>query len=709
MVMAQRSLTVGWVAAILLLQMAVAEHLRWTLNGRPQVFSDLSVFEMKIVHDFLMDKKELQLQPSRTPTLAKNSVYLIEMLLPEKRDVLDFLDKGKRSPVREARVVIFFGAQEHPRVTEFAVGPLPVPIYMREISPGPGRYPSWASRPISKAEYSLIYRALMNATEPLHQFFLDTTDYSLKDCLEHCLTFTYVAPHGTKSGQRRSWFILQRYMAGHFLQPTGLEVLLDHGSSDVQDWRVQQLWYNGKLYSSAEELAQKYASGEVSVLVLMESAPKDSEKPPVSSLSSTPGELPTTVSMASPSMAEPHLPRYNIEDNTVFYRDWLFSYRLRPSSGLQILNVHFRRVRIAYEVSVQEAVAQFGGHIPAGTHTKYMDVGWGPGSATRQLVHGIDCPDTATFLEVIHHYDTDKPVSYPQALCLFEMPVGMPIRRHFNSNFRADFNSSAGTKGHMLVLRTSSTVHHYDYLWDFIFYPNGAMEAKMQASGLVHASFYQPEEKSYISQLHTHLFSKVHTHLAHYRLDLDIAGSKNSFQALQIQEGITNSKSLRQHAIQNNQKPMNYSQERQAAFHFGKPLPNYLFFSNLHRTRSGQRSTYRLQIYSKIHHVRLPGWQKRRGVSWTRYPLAVTKYQDSERCSSSIYSQNNPWDPPVVFEDFIRNNVNIENKDLVAWVTVGFHNMPYSKNSTDMTAPRNIVGFVFRPFNSFMASRDTQL
>lgn len=521
--LAQKTLTLGWAAAILLLQMAIAERPRWTLNGRPRVFSDLSVYEIRIVQDFLMNRKELQLQPSETPALGKNSVYLIEMLLPDKEDVLDFLDKGKRNPVREARVVIFFGAQEHPKVTEFAVGPMPTPIYMREISPGPGHNPSWASRPISKAEYSLIHRILTDATKPLHQFFLDITDYSLEDHAEDGLTFTYMAPHGPKSDERCSWFILQRYTESHSLQPTGLEILLDHGSTDVQHWEVKQLWYNGKLYSSPEELAQKYTNGEVSALVLMESVGKDTEKPLVFSSSDIPEESPTATSMARPRVSEPRVPGYNVEDNMVFYGDWIFSFRLRPSSGLQILNVHFQGVRIAYEVSVQEAVAQFGGHTSAGTQAKYMDVGWGPGSATRQLAAGIDCPDTATFLEVIHHYDTDKPVSYPQALCLFEMPAEMPIRHPFNSNLREDFDSSVGTDGHMLVLRTISTVHHYDYIWDFVFYPNGSMEAKMQAA-LVHATFYLPEEMRYISQSQTHVFSNIHTHLVHYRIDLDVAG-----------------------------------------------------------------------------------------------------------------------------------------------------------------------------------------
>ena len=134
----------------------MAEYPSWMLNGKAQMFKNLSAQEIEAVHSFLMGRMELELQPSGTQALDKNSVFLIETLLPNKKVVLEFLNKGTRPPVREARVVIFFGAQKHPKVTEFAVGPMPLPIYMRERSPGPGHDPSWASRPISKAEYSLI-------------------------------------------------------------------------------------------------------------------------------------------------------------------------------------------------------------------------------------------------------------------------------------------------------------------------------------------------------------------------------------------------------------------------------------------------------------------------------------------------------------------------------------------------------------------------
>lgn len=53
-----------------------------------------------------------------------------------------------------------------------------------------------------------------------------------------------------------------------------LEVLVDDGSTDVQNQRAEQLWPNGKFYSSPEELAQKYANGEVDTVASRTHGPR---------------------------------------------------------------------------------------------------------------------------------------------------------------------------------------------------------------------------------------------------------------------------------------------------------------------------------------------------------------------------------------------------------------------------------------------------
>ncbi|KAM9592743.1 diamine oxidase [copper-containing] [Trichechus inunguis] len=711
----QEALLLGWaMAGILALQtLAAAEHSQWSLGSKAGVFADLSAEELKAVHNFLWSQRELALQPAKAPTMAKNSIFLIEMLLPKKQHVLKFLDNGESRPAREAHVVIFFGAQEKPNITEFAVGPLPYPHYMRVLSPRHRHHPSWASRPVSTTEYVLLNHMLQEATKPLHQFFLNTTGFSFRDCGDRCLTFTDVAPRGLASGQRRSWLILQREVEGYFLHPTGMELLVDHGSQDANDWVVEQVWYNGKFYRSPEELARKYGNGEVDVVVLEDPPPSGSEEPPVFSSYRPRGAFSTPTTVNGPRLVQPEGHRYQLEGNAVLYGDWSFAFRLRSSSGLQILDVRFGGERVAYEVSVQEAAALYGGHTPAGMQTKYMDMGWGMGSVTHELAPGIDCPETATFLHALHYYDADGPVYYPRALCLFEMPTGVPLRRHFDFNSNGGFNFYGGLKGQVLVLRTTSTVYNYDYIWDFIFYPNGVMEAKMHATGYIHATFYTPEGLHHGMRLHTHLLGNMHTHLMHYRIDLDVAGTKNSFQTLEMKlQNITNPWSPGHRLVQPTLEQTQFHQERQAAFHFGRALPKYLLFTSPKKNTWGHQRSYRVQIHSMVSQVLPQGWQEEKAVTWARYPLAVTKYRELELYSSSIYNQNDPWDPPVVFEEFLQNNENIENEDLVAWVTVGFLHIPHSEDIPNTATPGNSVGFLLRPFNFFpedpsLASRDT--
>lgn len=40
----------------------------------------------------------------------------------------------------------------------------------------------------------------------------------------------------------------------------------------------------------------------------------------------------------------------------------------------------------------------------------------------------------------------------------------------------------------------------------------------------------------------------------------------------------------------------------------------------------------------------------------------MTQHHENEDTSSSLYTQNNPWQPTVNFENFVRNNESLENQ-----------------------------------------------
>ncbi|NXB84854.1 AOC1 oxidase, partial [Vidua chalybeata] len=620
------------------------------------IFADLSPAELRAVRTFLMERPELGLSPSRGGPLAKNSLFLVELLPPKKRSALRFLERGGARPRREARAVIFFGAQAEPNVTELAVGPLPRPSSYRPLAFKGGRtVPFWA-RPMTRLEYELLHEALVAAMAPLEPLLREATGFGFQNCSERCLTFSDIAPRGLGPGERRTWLVIQRFVEGFFLHPVGLEVLLDHRDPDPRRWAVRQLWYNGRYFGGVRELAESHARGALPLARLPEPPARhlfSSYEPRGRFSSGTPTEV------HGAKVCEPQGRRYRLRGNRLEYGGWSLAFRLRSSAGLQLFDVRFGGERVAYELSVQEAVAFYGGHSPAAMQTKYMDAGWAMGASSYELARGVDCPETAAFLDAHHLLDADGPVRFPRALCVFELPTGVPLRRHFDSDFQGGFHFYAGLEGRALVLRTTSTVYNYDYIWDFLLYPNGVLETKVHATGYIHATFYTPEGRRYGSRVHSHLLGNIHTHLVHYKVDLDVAGSGNSFETMDIRfENISNPWSAGARVVQ--------------------PRGT--------RTGVGQE---------------LPAPRLTPPLTCRRYHLAVTRRHENEPSSSSIYTQNNPWDPPVTFESFIRDNETIEDQDLVAWVTVGFLHVPHAEDIPNTATPGNAVGFFLRPFNFF--------
>ncbi|NXL01683.1 AOC1 oxidase, partial [Mesembrinibis cayennensis] len=609
------------------------------------IFADLSPAELRAVRTFLMSRPELGLSPSRGGPLAKNSLFLVELLPPKKRLALRYLDQGGPRPRRQARAVVFFGGQAEPNITEFAVGPLPRPNSYRPLHFKGGRAIPFTARPMTQLEYELLHRTLAEAMEPLDRLLRDSTGFWYHNCSQRCLTFSDIAPRGLAPGERRSWLVLQRFVEGFFLHPVGLEVLVDHRDPDPRRWAVQRLWYNGQYFSSPQELAESYERGTLAVARLPEPPSRQlfsSYEPRGRFATGTPTEV------HGAKVCEPQGRRYRLRGNQLEYGGWSLAFRLRSSAGLQLFDLRFNGERLAYEVSVQEAIAFYGGHTPAAMQTKYMDAGWGMGSVSYELARGIDCPEVATYLDAHHLYDADGPVRFSGAICVFELPTGVPLRRHFDSDFRGGFNFYAGLEGQALVLRTTSTVYNYDYIWDFLLYPNGVMEAKVHATGFIHATFYTPQGRRYGSRVHSHLLGNLHTHLVHYKVDLDIAGTGNSFETMDLRfENISNPWSPGARVL-----PAPCGGPDPA------PIPR-------------------------------------------RYHLAVTRHHENEPTSSSIYTQNDPWEPLVSFEGFLRNNETIEDQDLVAWVTVGFLHVPHAEDIPNTATPGNAVGFFLRPFNFF--------
>ncbi|KAM3597772.1 uncharacterized protein V6R79_008993 [Siganus canaliculatus] len=650
-------------------------------DERSVVFADLTLEEYSQVQQYMLRQKELEVSTRFDTPPSENFLFLIDLSLPNKADVLAYLEGRGPKPRREATAVVFHGSKGH--IKEYVVGPLPNPTQHRDVTRE--RYNMDLhinARPIGIGEYKLFFEFIKNEVfRKLEKLMSESFGLSRE------LNPFEQMPRGVRSGQRTTWVSFFRSMSGMYIHPVGFEVQINHESVNASQWRVERLLYNGQYFDSVTELQQKYEAGRVNKIVFKESLDYGSLKPKTKTL------------QIGPQLFYPEGKRYSVSKNHVLYLDWSLAFGLSSVTGMRVFDVRFRNERILYELSVQEAMSAYGSVTPGMMMTKFLDSGIGIGRFAHELVRGVDCPYEATFVDTYRYFDVPAPLRTRNSICIFEHNMGQPLRRHFADFFK---NSYGGMANSALVLRTITAIENYDYMWDFIFYQTGAVEAKVHATGYISSSYLQQGNDKYGHQVADKVLGNMHTHFINFKVDLDVTGVRNTFQTKDMEYVNVSLPWMPTHyAMVPQLVEKTLKTEQEAAMRYNTKTPRYLHVASQHKNKWGHHRSYRLQVYSFAGDPLPESEPEERSMSWARYKVAITKHKDSERTSSSLYSQNDMWTPAVDFSRFIADNESIDGEDLVAWVTAGFLHIPHAEDIPNTVTVGNGGGVLLRPHNYF--------
>ncbi|XP_070836228.1 primary amine oxidase, liver isozyme-like [Chaetodon trifascialis] len=657
--------------------------LRGKHEERSLVFADLTREEYLRVQQYMIKQKGLDISTNQITKPSENFLFLIDLSLPKKADVLAYLDAKGAKPVREATVVVFYGAQGY--IKEYIVGPLPNPTYHRDVTKE--RYNMDLpinARTVTIGEYVL-----------LHHFFEVEIFSKLKKLMKESFDMGEdkklhgfeQMPRGFRSGDRKTWVSFLRNMDGIYIHPVGFEVLVNHESVNAADWRVERLFYNGQYFDTAEELKQKYDAGSVKKIVYKESPDYGSLKPRQKPL------------QIGPQLFNAEGKRFSVSNNHVLYLDWSFAFGLSSLTGMRVFDVRFKGERIVYELSVQEAIAVYGSVTPGMMLTKFVESGVGVGRFANELARGVDCPYEATYVDTYRYIDAPAPARFRNSICLFEHNMGQPLRRHFDDFYHHNYG---GMVNSALVLRTITAIGNYDYVWDFIFYQSGSVEAKVHATGYISSSYMVDGSLKYGHQVADKVLGNIHTHFINFKVDLDVLGVRNVFQTKDMEYVNVSLPWMPDHyAMVPQLVEKQLKTEQEAALRYDTKSPRYLHIASQKTNRWGHQRSYRLQVFSYAGDHLPESQVEERAMSWARYKVAITKHKDLEQTSSSLYSQNNIWTPAVDFSKYIEDNESIEDEDLVAWVTTGFLHIPHSEDIPNTLTVGNGGGVLLRPHNYF--------
>ncbi|CAL1544781.1 unnamed protein product [Lymnaea stagnalis] len=682
----------------------------------PGPFHDLTREELIAVRTFLEEHPEIQASSPDLVTVNSSFVYMADLFVAKKSDVISYLDKGAKQPIRQARVIVFRGDLGPPVVQEYICGPLPKIESCDLMKHSNRRNPvQFSLRPFSKVEFDAIAkRFLAELDTKMGHILIESYNATFTRCrtVKDCLDYS-ILPLGTgiagDINKRRLWIAPSYDIPFYTMHPLDFLILFNLEGADDSEWRIDRLSYAGQMYDSVDQLVSFYDANRIPKIKL--------RKPTVdNNLFSTlyrRGDPLPPKPQRPPLQVEPDGKRYTTKDRKVEYMGWSFHYRMSSLTGPSLYDVRFKGQRIVYEMGLSEISVFYSGNAPLTRSVNYVDSASIMGIHSKTMVPGADCPEFSTLInQTFLSHSSQEPGVAESVFCLFEINNGYPLRRHASYE-QAEGAYYSGMLDSALTLRSALTIDNYDYVIDFIFHQNGIIETKFMSTGHILTSFYHEAERNYGFRLHDNIAGSVHYHMAHFKVDLDIAGTSNRYQTLDVVEEevlLDLDPCTRYH--QTKIIPRVIRTEKEAVYDYNFNTPKYLLvYNEANKTEYGVNRAYRLQMNGMSKQMIPKGLGNEPTISWARHQLVVTKQKDEEISASSNYGMFDGANPVVDFSQYYMDNDNIVDEDLVFWITAGMHHIPHTEDFPVTPTVGNHLTFFLLPYNFFpgcpsMGSRD---
>lgn len=432
------------------------------VHGRTNIWRDMNSTEaVHLLHWLYSDISGLKLTDRQVARANDNILLVTELLRPNKTDAIAFLDQGRHSPTRFARITVKRNSVKPPDVAEFMVGPLS----SDDMRIQPLAFPYNSGRSTTTNPASNI----VALTEWIDQVAIDIADIvqdlfgrpytGLGNTTPDSFEASSNDQINVENGRYMRWVTFFQTSDANTLLPQGLYFKADTTGEDVTAWKVVMWLYNGVLYNSTLEFRRAWSTPGFEKL----SANIDGSWTVIEPDASPQPEKYS--SNKPPMVIQPGDSRIEVDPSQDFisWMGFTFNYAFSQVNGVALYDIRLDGERVMFELSLQEAMAHYAGNDPIQSSTSFLDSLFGIGAQATELVPGFDCPKYAHFFNLTY-YRMGRRHTRTGAMCVFESPTDYPLQRHTRGRAVTSFTNS------ILIVRTIAVVGNYDYLLDYIMY-----------------------------------------------------------------------------------------------------------------------------------------------------------------------------------------------------------------------------------------------
>jgi primary-amine oxidase len=406
-------------------------------------------------------------------------------------------------------------------------------------------------------------------------------------------------------------------------------------------------------------------------------------------------------------ISQPLGPSFQMTNGEVNWQNWHFRFRLDSRVGPIVSLVGMddggRRRSVMYEGNMSELFVPYMDATRNWSTRSFLDAGeFYPGGVLKSLREGLDCPANAVYFDGLSNNEKGAPVLRPRQGCLFERFAGDLAWRH------EDDDLVFGRPSRTLVLRSAAVIGNYDYLLDWRFEQDGSIRVAVGATGIIEARAVAAESvgggtghhdnspEEYGQLVAKNLLGINHDHFFSFRLDLDVDGPNNSFMVHKLVQKELPAGGPRKSIWVAESSIAGKERDAMMDIHLEKPSM-WIFVNPSVKGPLGHPSGYEIMPGVTAASLLSPEDGVQKVGAFSSHQLWVTPYKADELYAAGTYPNSSKGDGGLA--TWTRENRSIENTDLVAWYTLGFHHVPREEDWPVM--PVMWHDFVIRPFDFF--------
>lgn len=401
---------------------------------------------------------------------------------------------------------------------------------------------------------------------------------------------------------------------------------------------------------------------------------------------------------------QPDGPSFRVDGQAIEWQKWSLRWSFNAREGLVLHQIGYAdqgRVRpILFRAAISEMVVPYGDPRPGHFWASVFDQGeYGLGTLADSLELGCDCLGVIQYFDVTMLDEFGKPFVLKNVICLHEEDYGV-LWKH--RNMHSGVNETRRSR--RLVISFFTTVGNYDYGFFWYLYQDGTIQLETKLTGIIQPSGVgDGEDYPYGQVVAKNLGGPIHQHMFNARLHWSLDGGSGSgegegnsvveYESETLAWGESNPHGT---AFVTNGRVL--KRELDAARVVEPLRGRYWKVINPNvKNKMGEPVGYKIVTMPAPTLLSHPESSVAKRAGFAQKHIWVTRYDPRELYAAGDYPNQSSGGAGL--PQYVRQNRNIENEDLVVWHTFGTtHNV---RLEDFPVMPVEYCGFTLKPNGFF--------